>query len=194
MASLFSIGYAAKSLDVFFAQLQEYQVSALVDVRSVPFSQYYKAYHQDSIQRALIQAGIHYVFLGDKLGPRSSEPSHYDEGGQVQFDRLMQSDSFKQGVLRLEKGLEKGFNIALMCAEKDPAVCHRSLLIGYFLRRHRDLNVVHILHEGGVERQCQLESRVTAEHGLAVDLFSSEAQINKCAYQQRLIQTSYRQL
>ena len=173
---LFSIGYATKSIETFLAQLKRYHIDAVADVRSVPYSKAFHDYHQEPLATTLKQNGIHYVYLGVELGPRSKDDNHYDECGQVQFDRLAQSPLYLQGVARLESGLGKGMKIALMCAEKDPADCHRSLLIGYDLKRRLGLDLAHITHDGGIETQQQMEHRMAKVHGLSGDLFASPEQ------------------
>ncbi len=165
--NLFSIGYATKALREFIEQLQQYAIDVVVDVRSVPYSAAFHDYHRENLQAALSLAGIRYLYLGDELGPRSKDPAHYDDCGQVQFERLMTADLFKEGIERLENGLAKGFGIALMCAEKDPATCHRSLLIGYYLQRQCDVALKHIRHDGSLESQAELEERFGRAAGFA---------------------------
>ena len=185
---------------VFIAQLKQYQIDVVADVRSVPYSKVFHGYHQEAIKVELKRNDITYVYLGAELGPRSKLPEHYDEHehGQVQFDRLMQSPLFAEGVERLYAGMEKGFTIAMMCAEKDPATCHRSLLIGYFLARHRQsdqgaaLDILHIDHAGQIEKQTALEQRFCDIHALETDLFMSAEERATRAYQQQLKNTSYR--
>lgn len=172
-ARLFSIGYATKPIEVFIQHLRQYGISAVADVRSVPYSKAFHDYHQEALTAYLKQQGIHYVYLGEELGPRSKNDDHYDECGQVQFDRLMQSELYLQGVDRVKTGLAKGLSIALMCAEKDPADCHRSLLIGYDLQRRCGVDLDHITHDGLLESQSALEARMVEIHGLNNDLFTS---------------------
>lgn len=192
MNHLYTIGYATKPIERFIEQLRQYGISAVADVRSVPYSKAFHDYRQASIRHHLQQAGIHYVYLGEELGPRSKNPAHYDDCGQVQFDRLMQSPLFRRGIERVEKGLDKGFQIALMCAEKDPATCHRSLLIAYYLARHPGWKVEHILHDGGLESQARLEARLRELHNAGDDLFASAEQQANRAYRLQLQKTSYR--
>ncbi|MYM62457.1 DUF488 family protein [Pseudomaricurvus sp. HS19] len=189
---LYTIGYATKSVDVFLRQLLQYGISAVADVRSVPFSKAFFDYHQPAIRQHLENAGIRYVYLGDELGPRSKNPDHYDDCGQVQFDRLSQSELFRQGVERLQDGMGKGFHIALMCAEKDAASCHRSLLIGYAMQRQTGLELQHITHDGELETQQQLEARLPLMHQLEQDLFLSREEALQRAYRMQLQKTSYR--
>lgn len=192
MAALYSIGYATKPIDIFLQQLHQYGINAVADVRSVPFSNAFFDYHQGAIAGHLKRAGIEYVYLGSELGPRSKEDAHYDECGQVQFDRLMQAPLFQQGVQRLQLGLQRGYRIALMCAEKDPATCHRSLLIGYALQQQLGLELQHITHHGELESQQALAERLPQLHQLEEDLFLSRDEKLEQGYQLQLKKTSYR--
>ncbi len=194
---LYTIGYATKSIEEFIRQLKHYSVDVVADVRSVPYSKVFHVYHKESIAGHLNASNIQYVYLGEELGPRSKDNSHYDESNQVVFDRLMQSGLFQQGVNRLHTGSQKGFSIALMCAEKDPATCHRSLLIGYFLQHHTspfgsDCEISHIRHDGSLETQQELEARLPEMNDVKVDMFMSAKEQARQAYEIQLKKTSYR--
>lgn len=189
---LYSIGYATKPIQEFLAQLRQYNIDAVADVRSVPYSRTFHDYHREALAETLKQAGIHYVFLGEELGPRSKDDAHYDEQDQVQFDRLMQSTLYLRGIERLRTGLDKGLHIALMCAEKDPAHCHRSLLIAYYLQRQLDISVQHILHDGELESQSAMEERLVRLHGTEKDLFCDAATQIELAWQAQSRLKAYR--
>lgn len=190
--TLYSISYATKPFTKFMAQLQSFEVDVVADVRSVPYSAAFHDYHREPLQRALKQQGISYVYLGKELGPRSTNPAHYDETGQVQYDRLQRADNFLKGIERLRTGLDKGLNIALLCAEKDAAFCHRSLLIGHHLARAKALPVQHIGYDGELESQAELEQRLVSVHELGQDLFAAADDLAELAYKRQVQATSYR--
>lgn len=190
--ALFSIGYATKPIATFIEHLQRYGINAVADVRSVPYSSTFFDYHQDKLEGHLARAGIRYVYLGDELGPRSKDPAHYDSSEQVQFDRLIASRLFQVGIERLHRGLQKGFSIALMCAEKDPSCCHRSLLIAYALERENKLTVQHITHTGDIETQANLEQRLLHLQGIEDDLFMEPAQKLEEAYRRHCKLKAYK--
>jgi hypothetical protein len=75
----------------------------------------------------LSAAGIAYVFLGKELGGRPDDPSCH-ENGRVQYERVAPTALFAEGMRRLEDGANR-YRVALMCAEKDPLACHRTLLV-----------------------------------------------------------------
>ena len=91
--TLFSIGYATKPLEVFLKQLGHYNIDVIADIRSVPYSSAFHDYAREPLQRILKANELHYVYLGGELRPRSSDPRHYDETGQSQFDRLTLRES-----------------------------------------------------------------------------------------------------
>lgn len=182
---LYSIGYATKPIATFIAQLEQHEISVVADVRSVPYSNAFFDYHQEALVRHLRGAGIRYVYMGAELGPRSKDPSHYDQHNQVQFVSLMSSKPFLSGLERLKNGLEKGFKVALMCAEKDPAVCHRSLLIAYQWDRLLNTDTAHITHEGELEYQSELEVRLMELTKTQPDMLMSEEDARHLAYQRQ---------
>jgi len=58
-------------------------------------------------------------------------------------DKLLLSDKFRKGILRVLE-LEKSTNIVLMCMEAHPAECHRSYILGRYLKS-LGLVVIHII-------------------------------------------------
>lgn len=189
---MFTIGYATKPVEAYIQQLRHHEMDVVADIRSVPYSRAFFDYHREALRDHLREAGLRYVYLGEELGPRSKDPSHYDADGQVQFDRLMQSELFQSGLGRLFEGLEKGFSVAMTCACKDPATCHRSLLVGWVLKHKHDRELQHILHEGGIETQSALEHRLLSLTDTAADMFTGEAGALKLAYERQCRAVAYR--
>jgi len=190
--TLYSIGYATKPLEVFLMQLKQYEITAIADVRSVPYSKAFFDYHQGALRKTLRDNDMQYVFLGEELGPRSKDPSHYDTNQQVRFDLLSQSKLFLKGIDRLKKGLKNNWIIALMCAEKDPIDCHRSLLIGRALQADFDINLQHITHAGELELQSALDIRLCRVHNTQNDLFCSPQEKIELAYKTQNRLKAYR--
>jgi len=92
--------------------------------------------------------------------------------GQVQYDRLAETELFKSGIERVMSGARK-FRVALMCAEKEPLDCHRTLLVSRALES-KEASIVHILSDGTVEPQAHTMSRLLNMMGLPQeDMFRS---------------------
>lgn len=189
---MFTIGYATKQISHYIDQLHQCNVTVVADIRSVPYSKAFFDYHQEALIEHLKNAGIRYVYLGLELGPRSKELSHYDETRQVQFDRLMQAPLFQAGIKRLFDGLQKSYKIAMTCACKDPAICHRSLLVGWSLKHQYNYELTHILHDGTLETQTALERRLMSLTETVPDIFTGEDGSQQLAYQRQCQACAYR--
>ncbi len=145
---VFTIGHSNHTTERFLALLILHAVTAVADVRSAPYSRFAPQFGKQPLERTLRAADIKYVFVGRELGARSSDPTCY-EGGRVRYDRLAETDLFQSGLDRLVRGSERE-TVAVLCTEKDPLDCHRTLLIARALMG-RGLRVDHILADGSLE-------------------------------------------
>ena len=157
----YSIGYSNRKLDEFIGLLSKYKINCVVDVRSVPYSNGEKGllYNMDNIKKILNKQGIYYIYMGKELGARNEEC--VDEQGTIPYEAIRKNGSYKNGITRLIDGINKGYNIAIMCAEKEPVNCHRSILIGYDLKK-KNITVKHILDENVIKCQKDIEEEIMA--------------------------------
>lgn len=155
---LFTIGHSNLSIEAFVLLLQKHQITAVVDVRSHPFSRYLPHFNQSEIKASLSSVGIQYVFLGKELGARPEDLSCYDLSGKALYERIAATPLFSEGIQRLLKGAAS-YKVSLMCAEKDPMTCHRTILVCH---KVKDFNVQinHILSDGNLESHQDLEARL----------------------------------
>lgn len=169
--NVYTIGHSTHSMEAFLSLLLQHGVTALADVRSAPFSRINPQFNKDELARDLKAGGIKYVFLGRELGARPKDRSLYDNG-RIRYQRLAQADLFKQGIARLLQGATE-HRIALMCAEKEPLECHRTLLVARALDE-LGIEVVHILGDGSLETHQAAMERLLDVTGLPrEDLFRS---------------------
>ena len=143
-----TVGHSTHPLEAFVALLRRHAVTALADVRSTPYSRFNPHFNRKSLDREVNARGIAYLFLGRALGGRPEDRSCY-ENGQVRYDRVARTALFREGIDRVVRGAADN-RIALMCAEKEPLDCHRTILVGRSLVE-RGIAVAHILADGGLE-------------------------------------------
>jgi uncharacterized protein (DUF488 family) len=167
--TLFTIGYSGRSIHNLIALLEHHKITALCDVRSVPYSSRNPQFNREPLKKALKSHNIEYVFLGEELGARPKDPSCYVDGKAL-YQKIAESTLFKNGLERLRLGMQKDYVLALMCAEKDPMTCHRSILI---CRNLRDwlIDIRHIIDHDTTETQADLEKRLIVQLKLYSDLF-----------------------
>jgi uncharacterized protein (DUF488 family) len=169
-----TIGHSTHSLEALLALLKKHNVTALADVRSMPFSRFNPQFNKDTFESTLREQGIKYVFLGLELGARSDDHSCY-ENGRIQYARLARTELFVRGIDRVMRGARE-HRIALMCAEKEPLECHRTLLVARALDK-QGINISHILGDGLLESHRNTMERLLDIAGLRLGLFSSRQEL-----------------
>ena len=155
--SVLTIGHSTHSLEVFLELLAQYNVTAVADVRSVPYSRFNPQYNREPFAEALEAQGIRYVYLGNDLGGRSEDPSCYEDG-RIRYDRVAATESFTGGLARVVNGATK-YRVVLMCAEKEPLECHRTLLVSRALHE-QGIDVAHIHPDGRLEPHDEAMDRL----------------------------------
>ena len=141
---IYTIGHSNQDVATFLQLLSDNEIQVVVDVRSAPYSRYVPQFNKKEIEEAITDAGLQYIFMGDVIGGKPSDPQYLNANGKVMYDKLAATPAFQQGLDRLTKGLDDGWSIALMCAEEDPLKCHRHLLIANELELQRHIPVWHI--------------------------------------------------
>jgi uncharacterized protein (DUF488 family) len=164
--TIYTVGHSNHPVETFMRLLVDNGITAVADVRSQPFSRRCPQFNKERLAASLTQHGISYVFLGQELGARSRDESCY-ENGKVQYQRLAATPLFEQGLERVLAGARK-FRVALMCAEKEPLDCHRTLLVSRALEKG-GAAIAHILADGSVENQAQTMKRLIDMVGLGGD-------------------------
>lgn len=178
--TIFTTGHSNHTLEHFTSLLSRHAITALCDVRSIPYSQFNPQYNREVLKSSLLDHDIRYVFLGRELGARSDDPSCY-EHGRVRFDLLAQTMLFRQGLERLQEGV-KSYRVALMCAEKEPLNCHRTILVSRCLVE-LGFEVQHILADGSLEAHVAVLSRLVKLLNLQQgDMFGSSSDTFEAAY------------
>jgi uncharacterized protein (DUF488 family) len=188
---LYTIGHSNRTIDKFIELLKENRVDAIADVRSSPFSGMNPQYNREVLKQTLSSNGIAYVFLGKELGARRDEDSCYVDG-VARYEKIAVTEAFRAGLDRIRLGV-KSRRIAMMCAEKDPLTCHRTILICRYLKGH--VSIAHIIEPGGLERHEDAEDRLMRLFGLNNrTLFESRDEVLAEAYEKQGNKIAYRSM
>ena len=177
---IFTVGHSTHEFEDFVSLLKQHGVDAVADVRSVPYSRWQPQFNRENLAEALRFRGIAYVFLGKELGARSDDPHCY-ENGRVQYRALAETSLFQSGIKRVRDG-SRHRRIALMCAEKDPLDCHRTILVARELVAS-GVEIAHILENGSLEPHHETLKRLSEQLRLpAQDLFLTADELEDRAY------------
>ena len=180
---VFTVGHSNHSKETFLKLLESQEIRTVVDVRSTPYSQHVSRFNRESLAQLLKQAGMEYVFAGNLLGGRPGDDGYYTTLGRADYRKMAATDSFERGIGVVLERVETG-NTALMCAEREPEDCHRTLMVGHELHA-TGLEVLHLVpdrpplnHRSLLEKL--MRRRNTQDADEAVDI-----QASKVAYQNR---------
>jgi uncharacterized protein (DUF488 family) len=185
---IYTVGHSNHPIERFLALLRRHGIALLADVRSTPYSRFNPQFRRDALAGALAQNAIEYLFLGEELGARSKDRSCYDDAGRVSYQKLANTELFRQGIEHL-LAAARSRTTAIMCAEKDPLDCHRTILVARALEA-RGEKIAHILSSGEIETHEQALARLRAKLKLAPDdLFGSD--LNQQAYDARGLEIAY---
>lgn len=127
---LFTIGYEGATQAEFIATLQAAGVEQIIDVRAVPLSRR-PGFSKNVLAASLREAGIEYVglkALGTPAeGREAARKGRHEVLERVYANQLELPEAIVQAAQMRELAEEK--SSALLCFERDPAGCHRTLLI-----------------------------------------------------------------
>lgn len=160
---VYSIGHGNRTVDEFAGLLQERGITALVDVRSSPFSKYVPDFNRHNLEAALKEREIEYVFMGGSLGGFTEDES-YLTGGKADYSKLSERPVYIEGIGKLMELAGSRAVVCMMCSELKPEMCHRSKMIGETLAK-MGAHAVHIDEEGKDIALDEVIRRIT--HGQA---------------------------
>ncbi len=174
---VYTIGHSNHSPNKFLELLEKYGIETVADVRSVPYSRYAPHFSHDTLKDMLESVGVDYLFLGGELGGRPADRTCYGNEGRVLYDRVAETEYFNDGIRRLLWVSDES-RVVIMCTEKDPLECHRTLLVARFLWES-GIAVEHIRSEGGIETHESAMDRLLRLFKLPPngDMFRSKADV-----------------
>jgi uncharacterized protein (DUF488 family) len=187
--TVYTIGHSNGTAEHLVEMLGQHGISAVADVRSQPYSRFNPQFNREALAVTLKNSGVDYVFLGQELGARSEDPACYRDG-RAQYALIAQTPQFERGIERLLAGAEK-FRVAILCAEKEPLGCHRTILIARSLHE-RGIRVHHVLEDGSLEDHDALLLRLLALHGMQENnLFHTKDELVAQAYEKQAEQIEF---
>ena len=139
---IFTIGYEGATVGEFLSALNQAGVKRVIDVRAVPNSRR-PGFSKTPLRNALAEAGMDYIHLR-ALGTPADGRAAARAGRQDDLERIY------AGQLELPEAIAEGAQMvdlakeqpsAVLCYERDPAECHRTLLLAAITP---DAEVVHL--------------------------------------------------
>lgn len=152
----YTIGYAHHTQESFLKLLEYYHIQCVIDVRTLAYSGFHPQFNKEPLKYFLNSHGILYRQMHNEFGIIRSERSLLNAEGYLDFTKVAALPEFKKGIEQMIRGIEKGYHVAFMCAEKAPQDCHRSTLVARALKE-KGYEIHHILWNGKIVTQDELE-------------------------------------
>jgi uncharacterized protein (DUF488 family) len=127
---IFTIGYESTTVPEFIAALQKAGVERVIDVRALPLSRR-PGFSKSALRSALEESGIEYLHLKalgtPSEGRTAARAGRHADMARIYAGQLELPEAMAQSAQMLELAKEKPS--ALLCMEREPAHCHRTLLL-----------------------------------------------------------------
>ena len=129
MSVVFTVGYEGTDIDRFIQTLKAVGIEQLADVRAVAVSRK-PGFSKTKLASRLYEAGIeyaHFVALGDpKPGREAARAGEYDLFRAIYGAHI--ETSAAQVALRDLVEFTQSAPTCLLCFERDPGTCHRTIV------------------------------------------------------------------
>lgn len=127
---IYTIGYEGLTVGEFLAALQASGIERVIDVRALPLSRR-PGFSKSALKGALEEAGIEYIHLKalgtPAEGRAAARAGRHSDMAHIYAGQLELPEAIAQGARMLDLVAEKPS--ALLCYEREPAHCHRTLLL-----------------------------------------------------------------
>ncbi len=126
---LHTVGYERASVEDFIATLRNAKVSRVIDVRAVPVSRK-RGFSKNILRASLEEQGIEYLHISalgnPKPGREAAKAGRFSEFTRI-YKAHLRSSQARRG-LNLAAHVASEVSTCLLCFERDPVVCHRTLV------------------------------------------------------------------
>jgi uncharacterized protein (DUF488 family) len=129
MSIVYTVGYEGTDIDRFVQTLKVVGIKTLADVRAIALSRK-KGFSKNALKNRLEAEGIeyrHFIALGDpKPGREAARNGKLDQFQRIYRKHL--SSAAAVAALQELEGVVWSAPSCLLCFERNPSVCHRSII------------------------------------------------------------------
>jgi uncharacterized protein (DUF488 family) len=141
---VYTIGHGNLSFMRFIALVQGNNITHLIDIRSIPYSRKAPWSNKSRLPQLLRPLGIRYTYLGHKFNDNNQTYKHARP--PTEHDP---TESYNEAITTILLAATKR-QLALLCAESDPAHCFRQHVLAQTMLV-QNVKVVHILKNGSLK-------------------------------------------
>ena len=129
MSLIYTIGYEGTDIDRFVTTLKNVGIEMIADVRALPLSRK-RGFSKKSLAARLFDEGIGYTHFGElgdpKPGRDAAKSGRYDEFRSI-YNAHLATNEAQNSLEELVMAADTKAS-CLLCFERDPKTCHRSIV------------------------------------------------------------------
>ena len=166
--ALYTIGYEGAMPADFWATLRLSNIKILIDIRDVPFSRK-PGFSKKSLEQNAPSFGIDYVYLRGLGDPKRGRDAA-KVGNYIQFQKIFLAHlETEDAISDLAKAmvLATASNSCLLCYERKPEHCHRSIVAAHMVEQGK-FKVYHLGVRAGVALKLPSRQEYCAQDELRV--------------------------
>lgn len=144
MPIIFSTGYENETIEEFINKLSFNNIESVIDIREIPLSRKF-GFSKNILKDKLNDKGIGYYHFSSLGSP--TEIRHELRNGDL--DYLDFFKKYRKHVRRQDKDIDETLDIitrskkiSLLCFEKEPELCHRTILISELLKMNHRMKII----------------------------------------------------
>jgi uncharacterized protein (DUF488 family) len=164
VSCLATIGYERASVSAFLSTLKAARITLLLDVRELPLSRR-KGFSKRALAQTLHDTGIVYQHERSLGAPRLLRHRLRKDGDFIRYFANFYEYLATQKPLLDHLSVTMTGRVALMCFERDPAECHRSVVVAALAKRLK-IDFLHLTVSSDDAEQTSTHSRAHSRQGL----------------------------
>jgi uncharacterized protein (DUF488 family) len=150
VATLYTIGHSTRTLHELVSALKAHDIETLMDIRAFPMSRRLPHFNRESLERALAEQGIHYIWMkalgGYRKATRKDSPHTALRNASFRnYADYTLTPDFEKAMAELIE-IATASRTAYMCAERVYFHCHRMIVSDWLVAHGHE--VLHIDAEG----------------------------------------------
>lgn len=129
--TLFTAGYEGKTADEFMDLLEKHSICTVIDVREYPLSRK-KGFSKNALMKVCEEHQVNYTHLKNLGSPKALRDKVNQDGNWDYFFRHYELHlNLARDTIEFVATMLKSTSILLLCYEKEPSFCHRSIVANW---------------------------------------------------------------
>lgn len=144
---VYTTGYEGRSIETFVEVLKRNDINVIFDVREIPLSRK-KGFSKSSLEAILNDNNIKYVHFKELGSPKEiRDQLHQDHDYKLffsEYQKYLYTQRETLDIVNTSIASNRNTHFCLLCFEKNPAECHRSVVANEIIRQVGGAKIINL--------------------------------------------------